>query len=196
MRSMDIFVGFALGVAVVAPVGPISLLLMAIGLERGRADGVRAGLGVAGADLALLVLVLGASSRLTVLDEIWQRRVELALAGGMLVFGVHALVSRGGIAAMVDRIRRPGRALLLATLGNPMTVVVWLGLVVTLGSEFGTGWALIRIGLGLALATCVWHVGLGAAAGELGARLTPRARVLLQRASGVAMMGLAAMLAL
>jgi threonine/homoserine/homoserine lactone efflux protein len=193
---MDIVVGFALGVAVVAPIGPISLLLMAIGLERGRADGMRAGLGVAGADLALLVLVLGASSRLTVLDEMWQRRIELVLAGGMLVFGLHALVSRGGFAAVVERIRRPGRALLLATLGNPMTVVVWLGLVVTLGSEFGTGWALIRIGLGLALATCVWHVGLGAAAGELGSHLTPRARVLLQRTSGVAMMGLAAMLAL
>jgi putative LysE/RhtB family amino acid efflux pump len=191
---MDVLLGFALGVAVVAPVGPISLLLVAIGLERGRSDGIRAGLGVAGADLLLLVVVLASSQRLAGLGDHWQRRIEVALAAGMLIFGLHAICNRDGVTSIVGRIRRPFRTLLMATVGNPMSLMVWLGLVVTLGSKFGGGAAMLRVGLGLALASVTWHVMLGAAAGSVGTRLDERTRLIVQRSSGIAMVGLAAAL--
>ncbi len=186
--------GFVVGVAVVAPVGPISLLLMAIGLERGRRDGVRAGLGVAGADVVLLAIVLALSTRLAGLDETWQRRTELALGVGLALVGVHALVARRGPAALVERVRRPTFALAVATAANPMTLTVWLGLVVSLGSELGGGWALARVGLGLALATVVWHVGLGALSGSLGQRISAGQRMTLQRVSGLVMVAMGAAL--
>jgi putative LysE/RhtB family amino acid efflux pump len=188
---MDVMVGFVMGVAVVAPLGPISLLLIAIGLERGRHDGVLAGLGVAGADVVLLVIVLALSSRLAGIDPGWQHKIQVVLGVGLGAFGVHALVDRRGAAAVVDRINRPALALAVATMGNPMTLTVWLGLVVSLGGEFGGGWALARVGLGLALATLTWHVGLGAAAGSLGGLLGDRQRLMLQRVSGLVMVAMA-----
>ena len=192
---MDIMVGFVVGVMVVAPVGPISLLLITIGLERGAGAGVRAGLGVAAADAALLLVVLAAADRLTALDPTWQRSIEVALGAGLMLIGIRAVVARVGITKAVERIQRPGRVLMVATLANPMTVLAWLGLMVALGSELGQGWALARTGLGIVLASLAWHTALGAASGSVGERLSPARRVLVQRASGVAMIGLGVLLA-
>ena len=192
---MDIMVGFVVGVMVVAPVGPISLLLITIGLERGAGAGVRAGLGVAAADAALLLVVLAAADRLTALDPTWQRSIEVALGAGLMLIGIRAVVARVGITKAVERIQRPGRVLMVATLANPMTVLAWLGLMVALGSELGQGWALARTGLGIVLASLAWHTALGAASGSVGERLSPARRILVQRASGVAMIGLGVLLA-
>ena len=93
---MDIMVGFVVGVMVVAPVGPISLLLITIGLERGAGAGVRAGLGVAAADAALLLVVLAAADRLTALDPTWQRGIEVALGLGLVLIGIRAVAARAG----------------------------------------------------------------------------------------------------
>lgn len=188
-------VGFVLGVMVVAPVGPISLLLITIGLERGAGAGVRAGLGVAAADAALLLVVLAAADRLTALDPTWQRGIEVTLGAGLVLIGVRAVLARAGITRAVERIQRPGRVLMLATLANPMTVLAWLGLMVALGSELGQGWTLARTGLGIVLASLAWHTALGAASGSVGERLSPARRILVQRASGVAMVGLGVLLA-
>lgn len=193
---MDIMVGFVVGVMVVAPVGPISLLLITIGLERGAGAGVRAGLGVAAADAALLLVVLAVADRLTALDHAWQTGIEVALAACLVLIGLRAVTARAGITGAVQRIQRPGRVLMIATLANPMTALAWLGLMVALGSELGQGWALVRTGLGIALASLAWHVALGAASGSVGARLGPARRLLVQRASGVAMVGLGALLLL
>lgn len=192
---MDIMVGFVVGVMVVAPVGPISLLLITIGLERGAGAGVRAGLGVAAADAALLLVVLAAADRLTALDPTWQRGIEVALGLGLVLIGIRAVAARAGITKAVERIQRPGRVLMIATLANPMTVLAWLGLMVALGSELGQGWALVRTGIGIVLASLAWHVALGAASGSVGERLSPARRLLVQRASGVAMVGLGVLLA-
>ncbi len=193
---MDIMVGFAVGVMVVAPVGPISLLLIAIGLERGAAAGVRAGLGVAAADAALLLLVLGVADQLAGLDGSWRRGIEVSLGVGLMAIGLKALLAKAGITRAVNRIERPGRVLLVATLANPLTLLAWLGLMVALGSELGQGWALARTGVGIVLASAVWHVALGAASGSVGARLSSARRILVQRASGVAMLALGALLAI
>ena len=104
-------------------------------------------------------------------------------------------VARAGITKAVERSQRPGRVLMVATLANPMTVLAWLGLMVALGSELGQGWALARTGLGIVLASLAWHTALGAASGSVGERLSPARRILVQRASGVAMIGLGVLLA-
>ena len=188
--------GFALGVVVVAPIGPISLLLMAIGLERGAKAGVRAGVGVAAADAVLLVVVLAAAGQIAAIGDTWQRGVEVVLGLALAALGIRAWLSRGGLGEAVQRIRRPGWVLLGATLANPLTTLAWFGLIVALGSELGHGWTLARTGIGLGLASLAWHVSLGAASGTMGARLSPQRRVALQRASGLAMVGLGALLVL
>ncbi len=183
---MDIAVGFVIGVALVAPVGPVSLLLVGIGLERGRTTGLWAGLGVAGADIVLLTAVFVLSEWLSQLDPGNQRVVDVSIGLMLVAVGARALVVRRGGTAVIDRIRHPARALAVATAANPLTIAVWLGLVVSLSGEH-TGWGLARLWLGVALATTVWHVSLGVAAGLLGDRVGPRARLALQRGSGVVM---------
>lgn len=183
---MDIAVGFVIGVALVAPIGPVSLLLLGIGLERGRTTGLWAGLGVAGADIVLLTGVFVLSEWLSKLDPGNQRIVDVSIGVTLVAIGLHGLACRRGVAAVVERIRHPARALAVATAANPLTIAVWLGLVVSVSGEH-TGWALARLWLGVALATTVWHVSLGVAAGALGDRVGHRSRLALQRGSGVVM---------
>ena len=119
---MNILLGFVLGIAIVAPIGPVSLLLISVGIERGRVDGVRAGLGIAGADVVLILAVLAMSNRLAGLDATWQHRVHLFLGAAMLVVAAHGLLSRRGMGALALRIINPFRTLLIATIANPMTI--------------------------------------------------------------------------
>ncbi len=194
LHLMNILLGFALGIAIVAPIGPVSLLLISVGIERGRRDGVRAGLGIAGADVVLILAVLAMSNRLAGLDATWQQRVHLILGVAMLGVAAHGLLSSRGMGAVVLRIRHPFRTLLIATLANPMTITVWLGLASAMGAQTGGGTALVLQGIGLIAASVLWHTGLGSLAGAVGPLLGARGTLALQRVSAVAMAGIGVVL--
>ena len=188
---MQILSGFALGLVVVSPVGPVTLLLVALGLERGRAVGVRGALGVVAADTAILVAVALLAARLRGIDGGVGAATELVLGVVLAVVGVHGLASRGGVAALARRVERPFPTMALVTLCNPMTAAVWLAVVLgaTDAGIDGAGLAL-RVG-GFALASLVWHLALGWGSGTLAGVIDDRRRLALQRLSAVVLLALA-----
>src|SRR3712207_8242639 len=115
-----VLAGLALGLAVAAGFGPISVLALTSGLRHGFLPAFGVGLGAALVDgfyallagLGLAALVPG---------------VELQLVGGvaLLWIGWRMIRARGGDALAMTTFRRGLGVSLAATLANPLTIVSW-----------------------------------------------------------------------
>lgn len=174
---------YLLGLSVAAVLGPINILAIRTGLERGFRFAFLVGLGATAADgLYTLLAALGASA---VVGRAGLRTLLWLLGAGMLAY-------LGG-SGLLRSLRRPilfeGRAAgatawgcflgaLGATLGNPMTVASWAAVFgglyagmleqVTIGLTF-------RLVAGVAFGTLTWFTALAAAL-QAGRRfVTPRA---------------------
>lgn len=208
----DVGTGVATGLPMMAVAGPVSLLLVDVGMRRGVRTGSSAAFGVAFGDVmaALLVTLFGtAMSAFLHPVSPWFRRASAILLIGFAVhvarqlvserraassdtpssqrvsrgasgFGVAATGDPGGAPALVtvpglDIAEAPRSRLfggfLGLTMANPLTVIVYVGIVVGGGAGAGTfGWA-----LGMGAASLLAHggyLGLGHAAGST---LSPRA---------------------
>jgi threonine/homoserine/homoserine lactone efflux protein len=188
MQLSNVLTGFLTGLPALIAVGPIALLLIELGLERGVRGGYPAALGVAAGDTAFAVVAAVAGTALSALlspVETWLRgvaglvlvgvAVHLALTGrrhatpgdGAAGQGPTGPTGPTGATAVVEapaargvaRTRLAGGFLGL-TIVNPLTIVVYAGIVVSGGAGVGTlGWV-----LGMALASLAVHggfVGLG-----------------------------------
>ncbi len=181
--------GFLLGLASVVPVGPVSLLLINVGIERGPRVGVRAGLGVALGDATMLPIVLLSADRLTRIEST-QTTIEFGVALVLAVLGVRALAGRTAVAAMARRITRPTLTMLTATLISPMGLAGWLGLALLIPDgtpAFGSA----IYGIGIITASLLWHLFLGIGSGTAGTFATEKARHRLDQGSGIVMLGVA-----
>lgn len=191
---------YVLGLSVAAVLGPINILAIRTGLERGFRFAFLIGLGATVADgLYALLAALGASA---VVGRAGVRTLLWSLGAGMLAY-------LGG-AGLLRSLRRPvlldGRAAgatawgcflgaLGATLGNPMTVASWAavfgGLYAGMLEQVTTGLTL-RLVTGVALGTLTWFTALAAAL-QAGRRfVTPAAlRAVSVTSSGI-LLGFAA----
>lgn len=181
--------GFLLGLASVVPLGPVSLLLVNVGIERGPRVGVRAGLGVALGDATMLPVVLLSADRLTRIGST-QTYVELGVALVLGVLGIRALAGRAAVRAMARRITRPTRTMLTATLVSPMGLAGWLGLALLIPDGAGA-FGSATYGVGIIAASLMWHLFLGIGSGTAGAFATEKVRQRLDRGSGLVMLGVA-----
>ena len=144
--TLEALRAFLFGVAVAAPVGPIALLLIHIGLNHRLSAALFAALGVALADLSYAVLALTAGSGLFALLHAHDRAIRLTSSGLLLLLGlwlaVRALrnpaVSKDASPAL--RTRAPGlMQLYLLTLANPLTILLFVAFSGQITVESGVG---------------------------------------------------------
>ncbi len=131
--TLEALRAFLFGVAIAAPVGPIALLLIHIGLNHRLSAALAAALGVALADLTYAVLALTAGSGVFALLHAHDRAIRLTSSGLLLLLGLwlaaRALRSRSGIhrCSREPKTRAPSLIqLYLLTLANPLTILLFV----------------------------------------------------------------------
>lgn len=184
--------GLLIGFAIAAPVGPIGLLCIQRTLAQGWAAGVAVGLGAASAD-ALYGAVAG-FGLVWVATPLLDWREEARLAGGLLLLylGGRLLMTPPAGAAAPPAGGWLGNyaSTFLLTLGNPMTVLAFLGIFAGLGlaetnpDGGAAGWLVSGVFLG----SLVWWVLLAGGVSLLRRRLSPAAQHWIGRAVGLLLM--------
>jgi hypothetical protein len=144
-----------------------------VGIERGPTVGTRAGLGVAAGEATMLPLVLIGAERLTRVGST-PATIELIVAVILGALGLRTLTGRGAtltgrgaVRTVARRITRPTLTMQAATIISPMGLAGWLGLALLLpdgADSVGTA----SYGLGIILASLLWHVLLGVGSGTAG----------------------------
>jgi len=191
-----LLVGFATGLALVAPVGPVALTLFGLGTEQGRRAALAGAGGVVLGDLVSLPLALLGAGLVAGLDAGVVRGFELVMGLVLIVLAISTIVASDRARDVVAGIRRPTRTLALMTLVNPLSLVAWAGLALALPASLRGPGPLLAFGAGILLASAVWHSGLAVAAGTLARRMGDRHRTAITRASGALLLGIGGLLVL
>jgi threonine/homoserine/homoserine lactone efflux protein len=167
-----VLAGFALGFAVAAGFGPISVLALTSGLRHGFAPAFGVAVGVALID-GLYALLAGLGLAALVPGE------ELQVVGGLalVVIGAGMIRLSGGEAMALATFRRGLAVALAATLANPLTIVSWAAAFTAVVPELSISRVetLSVLPLSVSLGTLTWFTILAAAATLFGRRLGPRA---------------------
>ena len=187
------------GLAVAAPVGPMSLLCMRRCLGQGEGQGWQAGLAT-GAGIALgdacyaLVAALGLSG-LSGFLLAQEKPLHLAAGLFLLYLGLRSWCRRPAETGTTpEAVRlRPWPALasaLLLTLTNPPTILMFAAIFTALAPRggFDTATAVLTV-LGVFAGSMLWWCGLVAALTRLRHLLTPRARLWIDRLAGLVLAG-------
>ena len=131
--TLEALRAFLFGVTIAAPVGPIALLLIHIGLNHRLSAALAAALGVALADLTYAVLALAAGSGAIAVLHAHDRTLRLGSSGLLILLGLWLTARALGVPATpTDGTHGPvGRApglihLYLLTLANPLTIVLFV----------------------------------------------------------------------
>jgi threonine/homoserine/homoserine lactone efflux protein len=177
--------GFALGFAVAAGFGPISVLALTSGLRHGFAPAFGVGLGAALVDgLYALLAGLGLAALISPAHN------ELQLAGGLalLWIGRRMVRATGGDGAALATFGRGLGLSFAATLANPLTIVSWAAAFTAVVPGLGVSRTetLAVLPPAVALGTLTWFTGLALAATSAGRRLGPRALRAASVVAGVA----------
>lgn len=153
--------GFAMGFAIAVPVGPIGLLCIRRSLRDGRAAGLATGLGAATADGTYgLLVALGVSAT----GMLIHYAPQMQLIGGTLIVLIGLLTLRSFFQPRPEAAPLPAGSLpgtfastYLLTLSNPMTILLFTGMIAGLGAAAGgsTGSALTLV-LGVFLGSAAW----------------------------------------
>ena len=168
------WLGLASGVPLMIAVGPIAVLLVELGIERGVARAWPAAVGVASADLtfATLAALCGATLQralhpYTTLMRFAAAALLVSLAAVMLRKAVTDIrryrsglveLDAGGVSepAPTSRPSRLAGRMMALTIMNPLTIVAFTSLVVATGERASNvGWP-----LGIASASVLVHLGL------------------------------------
>ena len=195
--------GVALGLAVAAPVGPMSLLCMRRTLTGGFSAGLLSGLGVATADA--VYGAVAAVGLVAIADALVGHQFWLRLLGGaaLLYLGLRTLRAR--TAETAAPARDDGTAsmyvsTLALTLTNPTTILSFAALFAGLGLGGGDhdSTAAPAMVLGVFLGSALWWLILTGALAAMRRRLTNRLRRSINVLSGLALLafGLAALASL
>jgi threonine/homoserine/homoserine lactone efflux protein len=182
--------GLALGLAIAAPVGPISLLCMRRTLASGFGAGLFSGLGVATADA--FYGAVAAFGLTVVLDLLVGHRWWLQVIGGLFLcyLGLSTLRSAPAEPAAPSDARRSLQAYastLALTLTNPMTILSFAALFAGLGLAATDGGYVAAASLvaGVFLGSACWWLLLTSAVTVLRARVTPTTLRWANRAAGL-----------
>jgi len=186
--------GMALGLALIAPIGPQNLFVLNAGLAVGIPRVFAASLAVTACDTLLITLgTLGAGR---MLDAVPATRTLLLAAGVLFLLYLGAQ----GLRQTVQERDQPvpvGRRLLpqaaAVSLLNPHAILDTVG-VIGAAAAAQTGASRPFFAAGAVTASLLWFGLLGASAAAVRSRLTLKSRVLIQRSSAVIMLGFALVL--
>ena len=191
---MILLVGFLTGLALVAPIGPVSLTLFGLGAEQGRRPALAGAGGVVLADSLTMPIALGSAGFLVSLDPSVVRGFEVVMGLALVALAVSTIVASDRAREAVAGIRRPARTLAVMTLVNPLSIVAWAGVALALPTSLRSPAAMAVFGVGLVLASACWHSGLAVAAGSLARRMGDGPRLVVTRISGVVLLGIGGLL--
>lgn len=181
------------GIAVAAPVGPMSLLCMQRTLRQGRAQGLAVGAGIAAADSSYAVL--GAFG-LTALSSVLLAGGQALRITGVLVlfyFALRIILSRP------DAVPRTGTAgaawrgfasAYLLTLANPPTILFFAALFASIAPPAAASAAIV-FATGVFAGSLIWWIVLTAVVEGSAAKLSPPVLLAINRLAGLALIGFA-----
>lgn len=181
------------GLAVAAPVGPMSLLCMRRCLGQGWQAGLATGAGIALGDACYaLVAALGLSG-LSGFLLAQEKPLHLAAGLFLLYLGLRSWCRRPAETAPGAVQARSWPALasaFLLTLTNPPTILMFAAIFTALAPRngFDTATAVLTV-LGVFAGSMLWWCGLVAALTRLHHLLTPRARLWIDRLAGLVLAG-------
>jgi len=189
----------AMGAAVAAPVGPMSVILIRRTLARGYLAGLGGGLGVATADGfygAVAAFGLTAISSVLIEHQFWLRLV----GGAFLVWlGLKIFFAESKARGAMAGERGPGGgflAMLGLTLTNPMTILSFGAIFASLGlvTPGGDHVAAVTMTVGVFLGSFLWWVLLCGAVMLVRRRITERVMTWVNRIAGalIAVFGIVA----
>jgi threonine/homoserine/homoserine lactone efflux protein len=182
--------GLAMGFAIAAPVGAIGVLCIRRTLRAGRALGIATGLGAATADGVYgAVAAFGVTALSAALVD---ARGWLGLAGGLFLVYLGARTIASEPARERDERREPKSLVaawsstFLLTLGNPSTILMFVGVFAALGvAAQGTGVAgPILLVAGVFCGSAAWWLLLSTAVASVRHRLSANTMVWIDRVSG------------
>lgn len=194
--------GLALGLAVAAPVGPMSLLCMRQTLARGFPAGVASGLGIATADG--VYGAIAAFGLVAITDVLVGQQPWLRLVGGlaMLWVGIGALRTRPA-EAVADGVTTTGGGLghsyagtFALTMMNPSTILSFAALFAGLGLGGGSpagdatgGLVPLLVVLGVFLGSAGWWLAVTGGISLARTRIGPRVQRAINAAAGLVLIG-------
>src|SRR3712207_1140958 len=177
-----VLAGFALGLAVAAGFGPISVLALTSGLRHGFAPAFGVAVGVAFVD-GLYALLAGLGLAALVPGD------ELQVVGGvaLVVIGAGMVKLSGGDAMALASFRRGLGVSVAATLANPLTIVSWAAAFTAVVPELGISRVetLSVLPLSVCLGTLSWFTGLAVGSSFFGRHLGPGALRVASVVAGV-----------
>lgn len=184
-----LLLGFALGFLFVIPPGPLAVTLVEVGVAQGRIAGARSGFGIAAGDLAVgsaagLLVVSGGA-----LPAGWFETVQIVSALVLIALGLAMLLRPTAVEAVAGAIQRPARAFFVLTVLTPTVFGAWIAIIAALPfADDLTAIGTFVIGAGVASA--LYHVALGSAAGEFGRYLSGAMMARVARTGGLLFAGL------
>ena len=186
-----LFRGLAIGFAIAAAVGPISLLTLRRTIAHGRLYGLVSGVGVAAADASYAGIAAFGLTAITSL--LLSAHTLLGVVGGAVIaiVGVRTFLSR--VADVAVDAPRPGLLGGLAsiyglTMTNPLTIVLYAGVFAAIGLAAGSGFLDAAVlTLAVLAGSTLWWVVLTSIVAFARDRLSPRLLTWVNRASGAAL---------
>jgi threonine/homoserine/homoserine lactone efflux protein len=198
MIPADIFLkSAAVGVAVAAPVGPMSLLCMRRTLVSGWRQGLAVGLGIAAGDGAYAATAALGLASVPALIVAWRQPLHLAAGLVLVGLGLRSLLRAGpaveASSPMRSVVQTPVGLFagsMLLTLTNPMTIVMFAAVLAALAPRTGLDppGALATVG-GVFAGSLCWWIGVTLGVSLLRRAIGPRARVWIDRVSGAFLVG-------
>jgi threonine/homoserine/homoserine lactone efflux protein len=181
------------GLAVAAPVGPMSLLCIHRTLDHGRGAGLVFGAGIAAADMtyaALAGLGVTAISSLLLAGSFWIR-----LAGSLLllVLGLRIALAVPVVDNRADVTQSAGRSFLVAyglTLANPPTIIFFAGIFAALASVAVVSHA-VTFAVGVFAGSMLWWLLLTVVVSRSAKVFRPPVMLWINRVSGVVLVSFA-----
>ena len=182
-----------IGLAVAAPVGPMSLLCIHRTLALGQCAGLVFGSGIAAADLtyaAIAAFGISAVSALLLSGTFWIRLAGSAL---LIVLGARLALSAPQTAERPARRISGARAFLTAyglTLTNPPTILFFASLFAAMGSMHSAAQS-FTFAVGVFAGSLLWWLVLTALIARSATLLRPGALLWINRLSGLVLVGIA-----
>jgi threonine/homoserine/homoserine lactone efflux protein len=208
MMPLELYLSFLVAaLIVIASPGPDSLNSLAIGISRGRREGVAYALGVGVGCLTHTLWAMLGISAIVAASATLFNLIKWIGVGYLVWLGIQALRSQGSSAAMTTAPQSRGNAAqrfrqgLLTNALNPKVMLFFLAFLpqfVDPAHGVAVIWQLGLMGLSFTVITAVAYSALAWSAGSVGARLVrqPRIALWLERATGVVFIAVAARLAL